>query len=264
MSRGLLGKFDRQEVEETTGIKRKKADIVELLRSVEAAKNGDSDAFLMVLKDRHGSLCAIAKRYFIKGADSLDIYQEACIALYDVVCSYNIEKGPFRSFADACVEKRIITCVSRQNAQKRLALNEAYSLDEGVYFRVEGGSLDFPLNIVSEDHEKSLPKTIRKYFSKMETKVFCMRHLEGMSYKEIREETGLDEKKVDNCLCRIAQKIKGGNNIKFIEDVDVRKPNFFFLPTHKVYYKYPDNDYDSYDPDSFGYWSLGMKVLEEI
>ena len=74
-----------------------------------------------------------AKSYFLIGADKEDIYQEGMIGLYKAIRDFNIEKcTSFKSFAEICVTRQIITAVKTATRQKHIPLNTYVSLNKPV------------------------------------------------------------------------------------------------------------------------------------
>ena len=83
------------------------------------AQNGD-DAAQEYLLDKYKSLVrAKSRAYFLIGADSEDIIQEGMIGLYKAVRDYNEERNAsFRSFAELCVNRQMITAIKAATRQK--------------------------------------------------------------------------------------------------------------------------------------------------
>ena len=98
------------------------------------AQNGD-DAAQEYLLDKYKSLVrAKSRAYFLIGADSEDIIQEGMIGLYKAVRDYNEEKNAsFRSFAELCVNRQMITAIKAATRQKHQPLNSYISLNKPVY-----------------------------------------------------------------------------------------------------------------------------------
>ena len=86
---------------------------------VRIAQAGD-DAVQDYLLDKYKSLVrAKSRAYFLIGADSEDIIQEGMIGLYKAVRDFNGEKNTsFRSFAELCVNRQMITAIKAATRQK--------------------------------------------------------------------------------------------------------------------------------------------------
>ena len=103
------------------------------------AQNGDDEAQEYLL-DKYKSLVrAKSRAYFLIGADSEDIIQEGMIGLYKAVRDYNEEKNAsFRSFAELCVNRQMITAIKAATRQKHQPLNSYVSLNKPVYEEESG------------------------------------------------------------------------------------------------------------------------------
>ena len=94
------------------------------------AKQGNEDA-LECIFERYKDLINIkVSKYFIIGAEKEDIVQEALIGLYKAVKNYeDNKKNSFKSFANLCVERQLITAIKTSNRQKHIPLNSSLSLN---------------------------------------------------------------------------------------------------------------------------------------
>ena len=92
----------------------------------EIAKNGDKDA-LEYLLNRYGDLVDMkVNKYFIVGAEKEDIVQEGMIGLYKAIKSFDSAKeNSFKSFANLCIERQLITAIKTSNRQKHIPLNSS-------------------------------------------------------------------------------------------------------------------------------------------
>ena len=79
---------------------------------VRQAREGDQDALLALLGRYRRLLRALARRYFLPWGDVEDLLQEATLGLLKAVRDYRPELGlPFRSFAELCMHRQVITAV---------------------------------------------------------------------------------------------------------------------------------------------------------
>ena len=101
---------------------------------VRLAQEGD-DAAQEYLLDQYKFLVrARSRAYFLIGADTEDIIQEGMIGLYKAVRDYNGEKNAsFRSFAELCINRQMITAIKAATRQKHRPLNSYVSLNKPVY-----------------------------------------------------------------------------------------------------------------------------------
>ena len=76
---------------------------------------------------------AIARDYFLPGADEDDVRQEAMIGVWKALRDYREGEGmSLRSFVALCVRRQLGTAVKIANQQNRRALNEAVRADAPV------------------------------------------------------------------------------------------------------------------------------------
>ncbi|MGM9917211.1 RNA polymerase sporulation sigma factor SigH [Anaerotignum sp.] len=189
------------------------------------AQNGD-DAAQEYLLDKYKSLVrAKSRAYFLIGADSEDIIQEGMIGLYKAVRDYNEEKNAsFRSFAELCVNRQMITAIKAATRQKHQPLNSYVSLNKPVYEEEsEQTYMDFLqssssalLNpealLIGQENKNFLENQMVKNLSSFETRVLVL-YLQGRSYFEIAHVLDKPEKSIDNALQRVKKKLE-----KFLEE----------------------------------------------
>src|SRR4051812_48346152 len=82
------------------------------LQLVMRARNGDSSALDALIRRYTGFVRLKASSYFLAGGDSEDLVQEGLIGLYKAVRDFRADKETsFRSFAELCVTRQIITAI---------------------------------------------------------------------------------------------------------------------------------------------------------
>ena len=189
------------------------------------AQNGD-DAAQEYLLDKYKSLVrAKSRAYFLIGADSEDIIQEGMIGLYKAVRDYNEEKNTsFRSFAELCVNRQMITAIKAATRQKHQPLNSYVSLNKPVYEEeseqtymdfLQGDSsalLNPEALLIGQENKSFLEDQMVKNLSSFETRVLVL-YLQGRSYFEIAHVLDKPEKSIDNALQRVKKKLE-----KFLEE----------------------------------------------
>jgi len=189
------------------------------------AQSGD-EAAQEYLLDKYKSLVrAKSRAYFLIGADSEDIIQEGMIGLYKAVRDYNEEKNAsFRSFAELCVNRQMITAIKAATRQKHQPLNSYVSLNKPVYeeeseqtymdfLQSSSGSLLNPeVLLIGQENKSFLENQMVKNLSSFETRVLVL-YLQGRSYFEIANVLDKPEKSIDNALQRVKKKLE-----KFLEE----------------------------------------------
>ena len=97
-------------------------------------KSGDKLA-LEFLIDKYKDLVNMkVSKFFMIGAEKEDIVQEGLIGLFKAVKSYNPDKqNSFKTFANLCIERQLITAIKSSNRQKHMPLNSYLSLNGVAY-----------------------------------------------------------------------------------------------------------------------------------
>ncbi len=180
-------------------------------------RDGDEDALVELLERYRRFARAKARSYFLVGGDRDDVVQEAMIGLYKAVRDYEPDReSSFRSFADLCITRQILTAVKAATRQKHVPLNAYVPLDRpetpGSHRPLretivdEGG--DDPLRrVLDTDELRELRRTVGEVLSGLETEVLDL-YVEGRSYQEIAEILGRHVKSIDNALQRIKRKLE--------------------------------------------------------
>ena len=180
---------------------------------VKRAQGGDASATEQLLRRYAGTVRAHARRFFLAGGDMDDLVQEGMIGLYAAVREYRAEEGKsFKNFAYLCVRRHILDAVKASARRKNGPLNESVSLSDPVLGdRAEEGS---PEDLVLEgEEEREFRKRLTKELSDFEFRIMTM-YLDGMSYAEICEATGKNNKSIDNALTRAKKKLQASYSAK--------------------------------------------------
>src|SRR5437763_12153419 len=97
---------------------------LEDLQLVLKARNGSSAALDQLIKRYTGFVRLKASSYFLAGGDGDDLVQEGLIGLYKAVRDFNPQmETSFRSFAELCVTRQIITAIKSATRFKHAPLN---------------------------------------------------------------------------------------------------------------------------------------------
>ena len=186
---------------------------------IEIIKSGDKQAFEYLLNKYKELVNVKVSKYFIIGAERDDIVQEGLIGLFKAIKDYKPDmKNSFKSFANMCVERQLITAIKTSNRQKHIPLNSYLSLNISAYDEEEGESdtslidvfntnlIEDPLDtITKKEYYQNIEDTIDKSLSDFEKKVLN-RYISGKSYMEIAEELDTPVKSIDNAIQRIRKK----------------------------------------------------------
>ena len=175
-------------------------------------REGDEDAE-WELYDRYKPLVrARARTFFLVGADNEDLVQEA-------VCEYDASKNAaFRSFAELCVTRQILTAIKGATRKKHQPLNTYVSLNQPVY---EPGSTDRTLMdvlsgmgvsdpeemLIGRENMEAMARDIEEKLSPLEKQVLGL-YLKGLSYQQIGQLLQKPPKSIDNAIQRVKKKLE--------------------------------------------------------
>jgi RNA polymerase sporulation-specific sigma factor len=191
---------------------------LEDLQLVVRARNGDQPAMDALIRRYHGFVRLKASSYFLAGGDSEDLIQEGLIGLYKAVRDFRADKETsFRSFAELCVTRQIITAIKTATRFKHSPLNTYVSFSQTPAGQDEsdctlgdalpGPSVDEPpIVVISTEELQSLVFTLGTGLSKLEAEALRL-YLEGSSYEDMAAELGCDTKTIDNALQRVKRKV---------------------------------------------------------
>src|SRR5437660_12358452 len=97
---------------------------LEDLQLVLKARNGDDVAMHALIRRYTGFVRLKASSYFLAGGDNDDLLQEGLVGLYKAVRDFRTDKETsFRSFAELCVTRQIITAIKTATRYKHAPLN---------------------------------------------------------------------------------------------------------------------------------------------
>ncbi len=178
---------------------------------------GDTDAEEIIFHRYKNYVKSKARTYYLIGADNDDIVQEGMIGLYKAVRDFNPDKNiTFRSFADVCITRQILTAIRTANRNKHTPLNASISInapafddDSGTTFidLIHESSISNPEELyIIDESLKEIKKQISKRLSAFENHVLEF-YLDGLSYVEISEKMNKSIKSIDNALQRIKKKL---------------------------------------------------------
>ena len=192
---------------------------LEDLQLVLKARNGDQAALDALIRRYTSFVRLKASSYFLVGGDSDDLIQEGLIGLYKAVRDFRPDKETsFRSFAELCVTRQIITAIKTATRYKHAPLNTYVSFSHTPAGQesdgectlgdaLPGPSVNDPsVCVISTEELQSLVFTLGTGLSKLESDALRL-YLEGSSYEEMAAELGCDTKTIDNALQRVKRKV---------------------------------------------------------
>ena len=183
---------------------------------IKIIKAGDKEALDFLMTKYKEIVNMKVSKYFLIGAEKEDIIQEGLIGLFKAVQSYNPEKqNSFKTFANMCIERQLITAIKSSNRQKHIPLNSYLSLNTAAYEEDEDTTLfdtfnahqtEDPLEtITKKEYYRDVEEAINESLSDFEKQVLN-RYMQGESYIQIVEKLDTPVKSIDNAIQRIRKK----------------------------------------------------------
>ena len=159
-----------------------------------------------------------ARTYFLIGADREDIIQEGMIGLYKAVLDYQTDRqASFRSFAELCITRQIISAIKSATRKKHMPLNTYISFNRSVF----DGDNERPLIdvltstrmtdpeevLIGRENYAAVADSIEHSLSKLEHNALGL-YLYGYSYQQIADALQVTTKSVDNAIQRVKKKLE--------------------------------------------------------
>lgn len=184
---------------------------------VNKARKGDDLALNYLLNKYKSYVKSKAGTYFLIGADRDDVIQEGMIGLFKAIQDYNRERlASFKTFAELCITRQIITAIKTSTRQKHLPLNSYISLNKPIYEEgmnrtlldmIEGVRVSDPMEVfIINENINNIEIRIIDTLSELEYEVLDS-YIRGSTYQDIAKELKRDPKSIDNALQRIKRKL---------------------------------------------------------
>jgi RNA polymerase sporulation-specific sigma factor len=183
------------------------------------ARNDDGTALDLLIRRYTGFVRLKASSYFLAGGEGEDLVQEGLIGLYKAVRDFRADKETsFRSFAELCITRQIITAIKTATRFKHAPLNTYVSFshtpagqesdgDCTLGDALPGSAVNEPsICVISTEELQSLVGCLGTGLSQLESDSLRL-YLEGSSYEQMAAELGCDTKTIDNALQRVKRKI---------------------------------------------------------
>lgn len=190
---------------------------------VALAKSGNLDAEEHLIRKYKELVRNKSQFYYIIGADGDDVMQEGMIGLFKAIHSFELgESASFRTFAELCVDRQIITAIRAASRKKHEPLNESVSLSDPISVTDSELSSESGVTLLEiirgnremEPEQELMLNALLEQISNNENDVFSTfelqvweRYSRGINYREIAEELGKSPKAVDNAIQRTKKKI---------------------------------------------------------
>lgn len=182
------------------------------------AQGGNEDAEEYLIHKYKDVVKSKSHLYFMVGADKEDIVQEGMIGMFKAIRSYNsAREASFRTFAELCINRQIITAIKRATRLKHSPLNTSVSLNKPISEDDDASQTlaeTLSSDSTSDPEALLLLKEVANFlvgngadiFSQMEMTVWN-EYLHGKSYTDIAKHMGKSPKAIDNAIQRTKRKL---------------------------------------------------------
>lgn len=178
-----------------------KKNILTINELVERARQGN-DAAYAEINDRYKKMVvSLVDKYFFDSKEQFeDLLQEASIALFDAVRTYNVEqsKVTFGLYAKICVKNRLISVRRKMQTRKKA---ERENAKQHVVHKTS------ERRVFDNEQLARLYKIYSEELAPLEKAVFPL-YLQGQSYRDIAKQLSKDEKSIDNAVYRMKRKLR--------------------------------------------------------
>ena len=179
-------------------------------------RKGDLKAQNYLLEKYRNLVNMKSNRFFLVGAETDDMVQEGMIGLFKAIQSFDLEKNnSFKTFANLCIERQLITAIKTSNRQKHMPLNSSFSLNTSAYDENDDTSVmevldtkfvEDPLDtITKKEYLEFIESKIDKNLSLFEKQVLN-RYIQGETCVDIASKLNSPVKSIDNAIQRIRKK----------------------------------------------------------
>ncbi len=182
---------------------------------VRRARAGSTQATEFLLGKYRPFVEVKARSYYLSGAEQDDVVQEGMIGLYKAIRDYRDDRqAHFRSFAELCVTRQIISAIKSATRHKHSPLSDYVSLQRPVGEEGEGCLGDLIADQSGVDPERVVIQ--REFAQCLYGDALCdlsefehdvlRGYLDGRSYEVMAGNSGRPVKAVDNALQRAKRK----------------------------------------------------------
>lgn len=171
------------------------------------SRAGDKKA-MDELMHRYGGLArSCARGFFLNGGETEDLTQEGMVGLFNAVLEYENKDGgsSFKNFAYLCIYRRIVDAVKTSLRKKNIPLRDSVALYGNEWY--VGENINPEEILILEDERREFKQTMSRVLSDFEFKVTTM-YMDGLTYTEICDVTGKDERSVGNAIQRSKRKLQ--------------------------------------------------------
>ena len=191
--------------EKTTSSSATDHAVIELVRR---AQKGDSVAMESLIAEYMWLARSKARKYFLSSGSYDDLLQEGLMGIFKAIRDFDPDKNDnLTAFMSMCIGSQIKDAIRTSSRAKHKVLSDAVSIEsldsnlpsEFVYDPVH--------NFIEREGVNSFYDKMDGMFSDAQMTVLKY-YLDGYTYAEISDLTGMPVKKVDNTLHSIKTKLK--------------------------------------------------------
>lgn len=144
------------------------------------------------------------RRYFLRGGDYEDLYQEGMIGLLYAIRRYDPERSDnFEAYASMCIKSRLIDALRRDTAANDKLCHATESITDLHDIQLS----DPESKVLADESVKEFKEAFTGLLSAFEVSVLDY-YLEGYTVKETAEKLNRPSKSVDNAIIRIRNKLR--------------------------------------------------------
>ncbi len=188
---------------------------------IENVREGEASGIDELFERYKNVVRSIASTMYLIGGENEDLIQEGMIGLFKAVQEYDPGRdASFGTFARLCITRQIYSAVKASGRKKHIPLNTYVSLYEETKDDDENGrsvevkdmlrasdAMEPEHIILSNEKSEEIERAIEEELSAFEKNVLEL-YVTGMSYSEIADVLGKNEKATDNAIQRIRGKLK--------------------------------------------------------
>ena len=158
-----------------------------------------NDVFLRLIQQFEPALRRLAAAYFDREADRADLFQEIALALWQAIPSFRRESSE-RTWLYRIAHNVAISSSAKTHRQAR---REEFLPEE---FEHPSAAADAEQGLLLDEKRRAMVDSIRRLAAT--DRQITLLHLEGLSYAEIEEVSGLSETAIATRLSRIRARLK--------------------------------------------------------
>ncbi len=189
----------------------------EIVELINMARNHNADAMETLMQSFKPKVIAIAREYFLIGAEFDDLIQEGMIGLFNAITAYDANKNHnFSSFASLCIHRKVQNAYKNAKHNKRNPLNSYIPInnfddhgddEEKLKLVIVDDESNFEQNFIDKEMTTILISRVKDLLNEKEFKLL-KKFLNGETYDKMAQEMKLTLKQVDNTLQAIKRKLK--------------------------------------------------------